>query len=31
MIDVIDRLVAAMNAHDLDAAAGLIHEDYPSG
>ncbi|MDQ1718178.1 MAG: hypothetical protein QOE89_2131 [Pseudonocardiales bacterium] len=27
---VIDRLVVAMNAHDLDAAAGLIHEDYRS-
>jgi limonene-1,2-epoxide hydrolase len=30
MTDVIDRLVAAMNAHDLDAAVGLIHEDYRS-
>ena len=30
MADVIDRLVAAMNAHDLDAAAGLFHEDYRS-
>lgn len=30
MNEVIDRLVAAMNAHDLDAAAGLIHEDYRS-
>jgi ketosteroid isomerase-like protein len=28
--DVIDRLVAAMNAHDLDGTAGLIHEDYRS-
>ena len=30
MSDVIDQLVAAMNAHDLDAAAALIHEDYRS-
>jgi limonene-1,2-epoxide hydrolase len=30
MTGVIDRLVLAMNAHDLDAAAGLIHEDYRS-
>ena len=30
MADVIDRLVAAMNAHDLDAAAGFFHEDYRS-
>ena len=30
MTDVIERLVVAMNAHDLDAAAGLIHEDYRS-
>ena len=30
MTDVIDRLVAAMNAHDLDGAAGLIDEDYRS-
>src|SRR5262245_57409793 len=30
MTDVIDRLVAAMNAHDLDAAAGFFHEDYRS-
>jgi hypothetical protein len=28
--DVIDRLAAAMNAPDLDAAAGLFHEDYRS-
>ena len=28
MADVIDRLVAAMNEHDIDAAAGLMHEDY---
>ena len=30
MTDVIDRLVVAMNAHDLDAVAGFIHEDYRS-
>jgi hypothetical protein len=30
MTDVIDRLVVAMNAHDLDAAVGLIHKDYRS-
>lgn len=30
MADVIDRLVAAMNAHDLDAAAGRFHEGYRS-
>ena len=30
MIEVIERLVAAMNAHDLDAAAGFFHEDYRS-
>jgi ketosteroid isomerase-like protein len=30
MTEVIDRLTAAMNAHDLDAVAGLIHEDYRS-
>jgi len=30
MTDVIDRLVLAMNAHDLDAAAGCIREDYRS-
>ena len=30
MTDVIDRLVVAMNAHDLDAAAGFIREDYRS-
>jgi SnoaL-like domain len=28
--DLIDRLVVAMNAHDLDAAAGLFHEGYRS-
>ncbi len=27
---VIDRLAVAINAHDLDAAAGLFHEDYRS-
>ena len=30
MTEVIDRLAAAVNAHDLDAVAGLIHEDYRS-
>ncbi len=30
MSEVIDRLVVAMNAHDLDAAAGFFHEDYRS-
>jgi limonene-1,2-epoxide hydrolase len=30
MTDVIDRLVVAMSAHDLDAVAGFIHEDYRS-
>ena len=30
MSEVIDRLVAAMNAHDLDAAAGFFREDYRS-
>ena len=30
MADVIDRLAAAVNAHDLDAVAGLIHQDYRS-
>ena len=30
MTDVTDRLAAAANAHDLDAVAGLIHEDYRS-
>lgn len=30
MTDVIDRLVVAMNAYDLDAVAGLIREDYRS-
>jgi limonene-1,2-epoxide hydrolase len=30
MTGVIDRLAVAMNAHDLDAAAGFFHEDYRS-
>src|ERR1700751_3298502 len=30
MTEVIGRLAAAMNAHDLDAVAGLIHADYRS-
>ena len=30
MSEVIDRLAAAMNAHDLDAVAGFIHEGYRS-
>jgi hypothetical protein len=30
MAEVIDRLVAAMNEHDIDAAACLMHEDYRS-
>ena len=30
MSEVINRLVVAMNAHDLDAAAGFNHEDYRS-
>jgi limonene-1,2-epoxide hydrolase len=30
MTDVIDRLVTAMNAHDLDAAAALLAENYRS-
>jgi limonene-1,2-epoxide hydrolase len=29
-MDVIDRLLAALNAHDLEAAAALIDEDYHS-
>jgi limonene-1,2-epoxide hydrolase len=28
--DVIARLAEAMNQHDLDAAVGLVHEDYRS-
>jgi ketosteroid isomerase-like protein len=30
MSEVIDRLVAAMNAHDLESAAALFHEEYRS-
>jgi ketosteroid isomerase-like protein len=30
MSELIDRLVAAMNAHDLEAAAALFHEEYRS-
>ena len=30
MTEVIDRLVVAANSHDVDALAGLIHEDYRS-
>jgi ketosteroid isomerase-like protein len=30
MSDVIDRLLVAMNRHDLEGAAALIHEDYRS-
>ena len=30
MTEVIDRLAVAMNAHDLDAAAGFFHADYRS-
>lgn len=30
MPDVIDQLAAAMNANDLDAAAGFFHQDYRS-
>jgi ketosteroid isomerase-like protein len=30
MTDVVDRLAAAANAHDLDAVARLIHPDYRS-
>ena len=30
MTDVVERLVEAMNAHDLDATSGLIHENYRS-
>ena len=30
MTDVIDRLVLALNAHNLDATSGLLHEDYRS-
>jgi hypothetical protein len=30
MTEVIDQLAAAVNGHDLDAVAGLIHEGYRS-
>jgi limonene-1,2-epoxide hydrolase len=30
MTDLVDRLAAAMNAHDLGTVAGLIHPDYRS-
>ncbi|MGO4190133.1 nuclear transport factor 2 family protein [Arthrobacter sp. YAF17] len=30
MSHVVDRLVSAMNAHDLEAAAALFHEEYRS-
>lgn len=30
MTEVIDRLLAALNAHDVEAAAALIHENYRS-
>jgi ketosteroid isomerase-like protein len=30
MTEVVERLVVAMNAHDLDAVAGLIDENYRS-
>jgi ketosteroid isomerase-like protein len=30
MTDVVDRLAAAMNAHDLNVVAGLIHLNYRS-
>jgi ketosteroid isomerase-like protein len=30
MTDVVDRLATAMNAHDLNVVAGLIHLDYRS-
>lgn len=30
MSSVIERLVTAMNAHDLESASALIHEDYQS-
>ena len=29
-MNVIDRLLAAMNAHDLEAAVALFHENYRS-
>lgn len=30
MSEVVDRLAAALNAHDLEAAAALLHENYRS-
>ena len=30
MSEVVDRLAAALNAHDLEAASALLHEDYRS-
>lgn len=30
MSEVVDGLIAALNAHDLEAAAALMHEDYHS-
>ena len=30
MTDVVEQLAAAVNAHDLDVVAGLIHPDYRS-
>ncbi|MBX7442928.1 MULTISPECIES: nuclear transport factor 2 family protein [unclassified Arthrobacter] len=30
MSDVVDKLAAALNGHDLEAAAALIHEHYRS-
>lgn len=30
MSEIVDRLAAALNAHDLDAAAALLHENYRS-
>jgi ketosteroid isomerase-like protein len=30
MSEVVDGLIAALNAHDLEAAAALMHEDYQS-
>jgi ketosteroid isomerase-like protein len=30
MSDVLDQLVTALNAHDLEAAAALFHDDYRS-
>jgi ketosteroid isomerase-like protein len=30
MTDVIDQMVVAMNKHDLDGAASLMHQDYRS-